>query len=48
MAASNHFKKVSIEPKFLYYKPDGTGRDTYIDKFNGGLFNSDLIKTLSP
>ena len=27
----------SISPKPLYYKTNGTGRDTYIDYNNGGL-----------
>lgn len=27
----------SISPKSLYYRTNGTGRDTYIDVNNGGL-----------
>jgi hypothetical protein len=27
----------SISAKTLYYKPDGTGRDSYIEINNGGL-----------
>ena len=27
----------------VYYKPDGTGRDTYIENENGGFLGKDLI-----
>jgi hypothetical protein len=35
-------KHVLIDCKTSFYFGDGTGRDTYVLKFNGGLFNPDL------
>ena len=37
-----------LDNKTLYYLPDGTGRDTYVTKFNGGFFAPDLQKSLEP
>jgi hypothetical protein len=34
-----------LDPKPLKYKPDGTGRDTYIGVNHGGLFASDQKTT---
>ena len=36
------------EGKVVYYKPDGTGRDTYIKNDNGGLLSHDAVHRLKP
>lgn len=39
-------KAVPPEGKVAYYRPDGTGRDTYIKDHNGGLLSKDKIHQL--
>jgi hypothetical protein len=39
---------VPVEGKVVYYKPDGTGRDTYIKNDNGGLLSHDAVHALKP
>ena len=42
---------VPISGNIIYYRTDGTGRDTYIHTMNGGLLSHDRIhhlKQLSP
>lgn len=39
----NHTNKVGITSKALFYRNDGTGRDTYIKKFNGGLLSQNRL-----
>lgn len=34
---------VPPEGKVVYYRSDGTGRDTYIRNHNGGLLTKDFI-----
>jgi len=33
--------RASMDPKTHYYHSDGTGRDTYVAKINGGLLSQD-------
>lgn len=42
--AHNTLKNIPIEGRVVYYRSDGTGRDTYIEKMNGGLRGKDLLK----
>ena len=37
LGSFNHSKGLGAAGKTLYYKTDGTGRDTYIKANNGGL-----------
>jgi len=37
MINSINYKGCEILPKFVIYPPDGSGRDIYIKKNNGGL-----------
>eukprot|EP00825_Cyclidium_porcatum_P039706 TRINITY_DN487_c0_g3_i1.p1 TRINITY_DN487_c0_g3~~TRINITY_DN487_c0_g3_i1.p1 ORF type:complete len:180 (-),score=24.10 TRINITY_DN487_c0_g3_i1:203-742(-) len=37
---------VDIQAKPFYYRSDGSGRDTYIHHFNGGLYTQDLLHKL--
>jgi hypothetical protein len=38
---------VPLNGKTVYYKTDGTGRDTYIKNYNGGLLSKDRIHHLN-
>jgi len=38
---------VPLDGKVVYYRSDGTGRDSYIRDHNGGLLTKDLIHKLS-
>lgn len=38
---------VPLNGKTVYYKTDGTGRDTYIKNYNGGLLSKDRIHYLN-
>jgi hypothetical protein len=40
--------RVNITAKPIVYKSDGTGRDTYVSRFNGGLMGQNLMKALEP
>ena len=39
---------IQIDPKTLYYRNDGTGRDTYIGNFSGGFFSQNHIEKIKP
>lgn len=39
-------RAVPVEGKVVYYKTDGTGRDSYIHNINGGLLSHDQIHRL--
>jgi hypothetical protein len=39
-------KYVVPEGKVVYYKGDGTGRDSYIQNHNGGLLSHDRLHAL--
>ena len=43
MLNSLKIKFCEIPPKTVYYQTDGTGRDSYIKKNNGGLLVSPRI-----
>lgn len=40
-------RAVPPEGKVVYYRSDGTGRDTYIRDHNGGLLTKDRIHKLT-
>ena len=42
----NHMNPTSIEAKSFYYWSDGSGRDTYILKNNGGLLSANKLHEL--
>lgn len=39
-------RAIPPEGKIVYYRPDGTGRDTYIKEINGGLLSKNRIHSL--
>lgn len=39
-------RSVPVEGKVVYYKNDGTGRDSYIHQINGGLLSYDRLHQL--
>lgn len=40
--------KVGVEGKKIYYRNDGTGRDTYVSRTNGGFVSRSLLVELQP
>lgn len=40
-------RAVPVYGKVVYYKTDGTGRDSYIHQINGGLLSHDRIHKLA-
>jgi hypothetical protein len=39
-------RAVPVEGNVVYYRTDGTGRDSYIKNINGGLLSHDRIHQL--
>lgn len=39
-------RAVPVEGSVVYYKTDGTGRDSYIKNINGGLLSHDRMHQL--
>jgi hypothetical protein len=39
-------RAVPVSGKVVYYKTDGTGRDSYIQNINGGLLSYDRLHHL--
>lgn len=43
----NTNRAVALDGKVVYYRSDGTGRDTYIRNHNGGLMGKDHLHMLT-
>jgi hypothetical protein len=40
-------RAVPVNGKVVYYKTDGSGRDSYIKNYNGGLLSKDRVHQLN-